>query len=248
MKFIGVPRINGLGHKGPENMTKIVFDKLDLDFEMVEIDNSNIVESEKNIFDKAEEVFENKEKVCFVGGDHSITYPIFKSFKKNYKNPFLIVFDAHADSMEPMSEPTHEEFLRAIIEDGINPNNVILLGVRKIEPEESAFLKKFGIKVFGDIQDFEAVADYVTENANGHDVYVSIDIDVLDPAYAPAVNYPEAAGMSSKDFFYLVRRIFKIKTLRVMDVVEAVPQKDEKYDYRTIGNCVKIVEEFNRLK
>ena len=246
VKIVGVPRINALGHKGPEDMPNVVLQQLKKDFEIVEIDNDDVEKSEVQVFELANK-FLGSEKVCFVGGDHSITYPIVKSFREKYKNPFLIVFDAHADCMLPMSEPTHEEFLRAIIEDGFNPENVILLGARKIEPEEMKFLLERGIKVFSEVNDVEAVADYVTENANGHDLYVSIDIDALDPAYAPAVNYPEAAGMSSKDFFYILRRIFRIKTLRAIDVVEAVPEKDEKFDYRTIGNCCRIIEEFSRL-
>ena len=245
VKIVGIPRINALGHKGPEEMPAAVSKILKQDFEIMKVDNDDIEKSEKEIFEKAGEILGN-EKVCFVGGDHSITYPIIKSFREKYKNPFLIVFDAHADCMPPMSEPTHEEFLRAIVENGFNTENIILIGARKIEPEEMRFLKSKGIKVFSEINDVEAVADYVTENANGHDLYVSVDIDALDPAYAPAVNYPEAAGLSSKDFFYLLRRIFRIKTLKAIDVVEAVPDKDEKYDYRTIGNCCRIIEEFSR--
>ena len=64
-------------------------------------------------------------KVCFVGGDHSITYPLFKAFREKNAKPFLIVFDAHADCMPSMKEPTHEEFLRRIIEDGFDPAKVM---------------------------------------------------------------------------------------------------------------------------
>lgn len=244
MKVIGVPRINALGNRGPEEMPKLIFNELRQDFDITEIDNFNVEKSEVQVFDKASELFSNKEKICFVGGDHSITYPIFESFKRKYKDPFLIVMDAHADSMPPMKEPTHEEFLRAIIEKGMNPKKIILVGARKIEPEEKEFLDSIGIKVFGEIEDIESAADYVTENANGHDVYLSIDIDVIDPAFAPAVNYQEVNGLTSKEFFYFVRRILKIKTLRAMDIVEAVPKKDEKFDFRTIKICSKVVEEF----
>jgi agmatinase len=243
-KVIGVPRINALGKRGPEEMPDLVFDEINKEFDIIEVDNSDVEKSESQVFDCASENFPSEEGVCFVGGDHSITYPIFESFRRNYKNPFLIVMDAHADSMPPMKEPTHEEFLRAIIERGLDPKRVILLGVRKIEPEEKKFLDEKGVKVFGEIEDAEAVADYVTENANGHDVYFSLDIDVLDPAHAPGVNYQEVNGLTSKEFFYLVRRILRIKTLRAMDIVEAVPEKDEKYDYRTIKVCSKVVEEF----
>ena len=253
MKIISVPRINALGLKGPEKMGEAVRtqnSELRTQMSEIEIDNSDIQESEKQVYEKSKEVLNESDKAVFIGGDHSITYPIFKAFSGANKNPFLIVFDAHADCMAPMKEPTHEEFLRAIIEEGlVKPENIILVGARKIEDVERRFLEENNIKVFSDIYDLEAVADYITERANGMDVYVSVDIDVLDPAFAPAVNYPEVNGLSSRELFYLLKRIFCIKSLRVLDVVEAVPEKDEKYDMRTIKVCVKIIEEFiNHLK
>ena len=244
MKIINVPRINGLGQKGSEEMGDKVLAKLGIKGERINVDNSNVESSEKMIYSKSQEIFKEDEKVCFVGGDHSITYPIFKAFSEVNQNAFLIVFDAHADSMPPMKEPTHEEFLRAIIERGFDASRVILVGARKFEDVEMKFLEDNGVKVFGEIDNLEAVGDYITEKANGMDVYVSIDIDVLDPAFAPAVNYPEPNGLSSKELFYLLKRIFYIKSLKVLDVVEVVPKKDEKYDYRTVNISVKIVEEF----
>jgi arginase family enzyme len=109
-KVIGVPRINALGKRGPEEMPDLVFDEINKEFDIIEVDNSDVEKSESQVFDVASENFPSEEGVCFVGGDHSITYPIFESFRRNYKNPFLIVMDAHADSMPPMKEPTHEEF------------------------------------------------------------------------------------------------------------------------------------------
>ena len=195
VKIIGIPRINALGNKGPENMPEAIRKEMNNDFEIIDVDNFNIEKSEKQISEKAKEILENDQRVCFVGGDHSITYPIMKSFSEKYKDSFLIVMDAHADAMPPMKEPTHEEFLRAIIEFGFDTSKIILIGARKIEPEEKEFLDKNGIKVFGEIENVESVADYVTENAIGHDVYFSLDIDVLDPSYAPAVNYQEVNGI-----------------------------------------------------
>ena len=88
----------------------------------------------------------------------------------------------------------------------------------------------------------EAAADYITEKANGKDLYVSIDIDALDPAYAPAVNYPEPAGLNSKEFFYILGRLLRIKTLKAIDIVEAIPKKDEPHKL-TLRTIAKIIEE-----
>ncbi|MDH3353516.1 MAG: arginase family protein [Nanoarchaeota archaeon] len=244
MKIISVPRISALGLKGPEEMGKFVLAELGRDFETIEVDNSNVESSEKNIFSRAKEIFKSGEKAVFVGGDHSISCPIFKAFNEVNKDAFLIVFDAHADCDDPAQEPTHEEWLRATIERGFDPSKVILIGVRKMWENEKKFLVENGVKIFEEINDIEAAGDYITEKANGADVYVSIDIDVLDPAFAPAVSYPEVNGLSSKELFYLLKRIFHIKSLKAIDVVEVVPEKDEKYDYRTVKIAAKIVEDF----
>ena len=241
MKLYSTNRINALGLKGPEETHK-EFPKA----EFIQVDNDNIQESENILYNSAKEIFSKQEKQIFIGGDHSITYPIFKAFQEENKEPFLIVFDAHADCMPPQQEPTHEEFLRAIIENGFPAQNIILVGARKIEPEEMKFLLENEVKVFTDIFDMEAAADYITEKANGKDLYISIDIDALDPAFAPAVNYPEPAGLSSKEFFYIFKSLLRIKSLKTIDIVEAIPEKDnpQKLTLRTI---TKIIEEASTI-
>ena len=74
--------INGLGLKGSEEMGEKVLAKLGIDGEKVDVDISDVESSEEMIYSKAVDVFGKGEKVCFVGGDHSITYPIFKAFNE----------------------------------------------------------------------------------------------------------------------------------------------------------------------
>jgi len=63
------------------------------------------------------------------------------------------------------------------------------------------------------------------EFTNKKEVYVSVDIDVMDPAFAPATGYPEAGGLTSRQFIYLIQRINKIKKLKAIDIVEINPEK-----------------------
>jgi len=250
MKIVKVPRINALEKKGPEQAPDLILEELKkdyslfdvLDLEKIEIDNSNIDEAEKLIYENAVKNFETNEKIIFLGGDHSISFPILNAFNEKFENSFLIVFDAHADCMPCMKEPTHEEWLREIVEKGFSPENIVLIGVRKIEDKEKLFLDDKQIKYFSSEWDLEGAADYITERANGKNVYVSIDVDLFNPCEAPAVNYPEPVGFSSKEFFYLFRRILHIKTLKGFDIVELVPEKDEKYDLRTTKLIVKILK------
>ncbi|MBT3397378.1 arginase family protein [archaeon] len=251
MKLIKVPRVNALGYEGPTGAPDLIVaelekNKLKLDVSSVDVDNSNVEASEKAIYGGASGIFANLEgeRAVFVGGDHSISYPIVKAFGEKFNDAFLIVFDAHADCDYCAKEPTHEEWLRGVVEAGFKPENIVLVGARKMWDVEKKFLREKGIKVFSEVYDIEAIGDYVTENAMGKDVYVSIDVDVLDPAVAPGVSYAEPNGLSSRELFYLLRRIFCIKSLRAIDVVEVDVVKDEKYDFRTVKVSAKIIDEF----
>jgi len=244
VKILKVSGVSALGKSGPEGAADKIVAELGVEAKEVVVDNSNIEESGKIIYEKAKGVFESNEKAVFVGGDHSISYPIVKAFNEKFENSFLIIFDAHADCDYCAKEPTHEEWLRGVVDAGFKPENIVLIGVRKMWDVEKKFLREKGIKVFSEVYDVEAIGDYVTENAMGKDVYVSVDIDVLDPAVAPGVSYAEPNGLSSKELFYLLRRIFCIKSLRAIDVVEVDVVKDEKYDFRTVKVAAKIVDEF----
>jgi len=231
----------------------------------------------------------SENKITFIGGDHSITYPIFRAFSEVNKDAFLVVFDAHADCDVANKEPTHEEFLRAIIERGFDPSRVVLIGVRKMWDVEKKFLEDNGVKVFGlggeslgsqnfsneksspnsrlglvkkevlsrpsrlahpDSRSFasnirdsfcENVVNYLREVAAGKKVYVSVDIDVLDPSVAPGVSYPEADGLGEEEFFGLFGGIIKELDVRALDIVEVAPEKD---DDRTVEVASRIVGEF----
>lgn len=224
MKLIAIPRINALGFIGPEKTPKY----LGLNyFDIIKTKNENISEDQRLIEKKTKELM--NEKCLFVGGDHSITYPLVKNFNEIYgETSFLIVFDAHPDCMPSMVEPTHEEFVYGIIKAGFNPKNILLLGIRKIEPEERELLKKEKIKYFSAGENLEIVKEYILKNTLNKKVYLSIDIDALNPKVCPAVNYPEPKGYSEEIFFNLLNFIKEKCNVKARDLVEIVPEKDEK--------------------
>jgi len=247
MQIIKVPGINGLGKTGKaRNAGNAIIEETGkgklLDIEEIHVDNSNIEEQEKLIYENAKQVLENG-KAVFLGGDHSISYSIGKAFLDNFGNDesFLIVFDAHADLMPSMKEPTHEEWLRALIGRGWKKENIILVGVRKIENQELAFLKEKGIKYFemNNIENKEDVCDAIMEASQGKNLYISFDIDVVDPAFAPGTGYKEPGGFSSREILYFAKRLSKLKNLKVVDIVE-VFEKDE----ITAKLAAKILGEF----
>ncbi|HTY43997.1 MAG TPA: arginase family protein, partial [Patescibacteria group bacterium] len=219
-----------------------------LDLEEIHLDNSNLKITNKLIYDNSLEIFEEKPKTIFLGGDHSISYPITKAFldycKKQRKKPCLIVFDSHADCMPPMKEPTHEEWLRKLAEEGFPAENILLVGARNIESHEMIFLKKNNIKIIDMnqfLEDLNGTCDFIMEFSNGKELYISMDIDVIDPAFAPATGYPEPGGLTSRQFIYLIQRMNKIKNLRAIDIVEINPEKDR--DDMTVKLGAKILSE-----
>jgi agmatinase len=268
MFIVKVPGINGLGKtEGCEKAGNAIIEALKeihsneqwnitdvslLDLEEIHLDNSNLELSNRLIYENSLEIFEAKPRTVFLGGDHSITYSTAKAFldycRKSEKEPCLIVFDSHADSMFPMKEPTHEEWLRKLIEEGFPRENVLIVGLRNAWKDEVIFLKENKIKIIlinNLLENLNEMCDTIMEFANGKELYVSIDIDVIDPAFAPATGYPEPCGLSSRQFLYLIQRIKKIKTLKAIDLVEINEKEDKKYNNMTIKLGAKILAELS---
>ena len=223
------------------------------DLEEIHLDNSNLELTNKLIYENSFKIFQEKDKVIFLGGDHSISYPLTRSFfdyaenKENErKEPCLIIFDAHADCMPPMKEPTHEEWLRKLIEDGFPTENILLIGVRNFWKSERDFIKEKGIKMISINkinENLQEMTDIITEFANGKELYVSIDIDVVDPGFAPSTGYIEPGGLTSRQLIYILQRIKKIKNLKALDIVEINEVKDKEKDNLTIKLGAKILSE-----
>ena len=264
MFIVKVPGINGLGKtKGCEKAGNAILNALKkiytnesgkpidvqrLDLEEIHVDNSDLEMKNKLIYKNSFKAFETKPKTVFLGGDHSISYSTTRAFfdycQTNGKPPCLIVFDAHADCMNPMKEPTHEEWLRALIEDGFPVENILLVGARNLWAEELEFLKKHKIRIITInqlIEDLQDTCEIIMEFSNNKELYVSIDIDVIDPGFAPATGYKEPGGLTSRQFIYLIQRINKIKNLRAIDIVEINPEKD--IDGMTVKLGAKILGE-----
>lgn len=265
---VKVPGINGLGNtKGCEQAGNIILAELNkiysneqgkpinpmlLDLEEIHLDNSNLGFTNELIYKNALKSYD-KDKVIFLGGDHSISFNLTRAFmddcKQKGKEPCLIVFDAHADCMQPVDKnaPTHEEWLRGVIEAGFPAENVLLVGARNIEQKEMQFLREKNIRMISINQillDIEDTCDIIMEFANGKELYFSLDIDIVDPVFAPATGYLEKGGLTSRQLIYLVQRISKMKNLKAIDLVEINVEKDKNYNNLTIGLGAKILSEF----
>jgi len=198
------------------------------DIEEVNIDQNNLSLSHDTIFKKISEI---KSNFIALGGDHSITYSCFRAFAQNFKNPGIIVFDAHPDLM-PSENLDHETYLRKLVGDSIvKKENIILIALRNWDSEEFKFIKDNSIKVYPmkniSMEGIAGICDAVMSVAKEWDgLYLSLDIDSVDPAFAPGTGYIEPAGLSSRELFYLIHRIKLLKNLKGIDIVEVNPDKD----------------------
>jgi arginase family enzyme len=270
--IIKVPGINGLGKtKGCEkagnailNFMKEIYSNEQgkslnpqtLELEEIHLDNSNLELTNDLIYKNAFETFEEKPKAIFLGGDHSVSYSLTRAFfdychnSEPVKEPCLIVFDAHPDLMPVTkganSYPTHEEWLRGLIEDGFPAENILLVGARNSDAKEIEFISAKRIKNISAnsfLENIEETCDIIMEFASGKELYVSIDIDVIDPVFAPATGYPEVGGLTSRQFLYLIQRINKMKNLKAVDIVEINPEKDAEFNNITTKLGAKILSE-----
>ena len=167
MIIVKVPAINGLSKtKGCEKAPNEIMENNQI--KEISVDNSNIKLTNKKIYEESLKIFKSHEKAVFLGGDHSISFPILKAFLENYRDVGLIVFDAHPDCMPAMKEPTHEEWISALVREDFPAQNIILIGLRNIDDVEQEFLNKNKINYFSVKEIFENIkqaTDTITEMA-----------------------------------------------------------------------------------
>jgi len=223
-----------------------------LDLEEIHLDNSDLKYAKELIFKHSFKFFETKPKTIFLGGDHFISYSINKAFleycRKNEKEPCLIIFDSHPNCMDSKEKdfPKNEEWLKSLIDEGYEKKNILLVGIRNFSADEINFLKKNNIRFIlmnSFLDNLHEVCDIIMEFSNKKESYVSIDMSIIDPSFAPSTNYKEPGGLTSREFIYLIQRINKIKNLRAIDIVGIDSEKDKNYDNITIKLGAKILSE-----
>ncbi len=202
-------------------------DKLSL--EEIHVNLDNLKEANYLIFENSKEIFEKNFKSLFIGGDGSISYSILKGFEKIEKNPLLIVFDAHGDCANSEGI-NNRNWLRKLIENGFGGERIILIGARNLNEEERDFLKENKVTLISmDVleEDLQGVCDLIMERArNASGFYVSVDMDCVDPGFAPGVTDLEPGGLSSRDLIYFIKRLSLLANFKGGDIVEINVNKD----------------------
>jgi agmatinase len=192
-------------------------------------------EMRKNVYNVIRNLYNDDLRFLFLGGDHLITYFTLHALTQLSKgNWALIYLDAHPDLEEEYEGDryTHGCVVRRLVEEtNLRPQSVVEVGIRSFLPPERKFADDVGIKIMSTLE-FERLgasdaAKRVLEllPKDVERIYLSIDLDILDPAYAPGLGYPEAGGISTRsliDFIYGLRG----SEIVAFDVVELCPQYD----------------------
>lgn len=193
------------------------------------------------------------DKFCiFLGGDHSITIPLSRAFGEYHKGKKIgvIHFDSHPDLCDEYEDSkwSHACPLLRVVEDVIKPADLAQVGIRSYESEEVDFYQEnpdlLVIKaheVF--LKGYQSAIDKLVEKFKGYDViYITLDIDVLDPAFAPGTGTPEAGGLSSRELLEIVNQLMVKLPVKAMDLVEVSPPLDA-VNQITSWAAVKIIYE-----
>lgn len=194
------------------------------------------------IKEQAEKIMKKGKKLISVGGDHLVTYPLVQATKKFYPDLAVIHFDAHTDLRQSFlgSKLSHATVLRMVAEE-MGSKSVAQIGIRSGVEEEF----KWGTEnthFFPDHKwDLVPAAAEVIKIFKGRPVYITLDIDVLDPAYAPGTGTPEPGGCTSKELFQALHLILENLHVIGADLVEIAPDYDP--SERTAFMGAKIIRE-----
>ena len=171
------------------------------------------------------ELTKQDKQIIILGGEHLITLGSFTCFPKDTG---YVVFDAHYDLRDQYADIklSHAAYLRRIVEER-GSENIVHVGARAFVKEEFAFLKEHNIATVSDkeIRDGDGPKLLKDITSTFDRVYLSVDLDVLDPAFAPGVGNPEAVGISSRELYDLITT-FQNKKIVAADIVELNPTYD----------------------
>lgn len=217
-----------------------IFDHLEvIDYGDAFCPHGQVEASLANIKERVHEVASRGIVPFVIGGDHTITWPSATAVADVYGHGRvgMVHFDAHADTADTIDGnlASHGTPMRRLIESGAIPGaNFVQVGLRSMwpGPEVWEWMAEQGMRwhLMDEIWDrgFKPVLDdAIAEALDGPEyLYVSIDIDALDPAYAPGTGTPEPGGLVAADLLRAVRRLGQEHQIVAMDIVEVSPAYD----------------------
>jgi len=177
----------------------------------------------EDLFNIARRIVEDGKFLVGLGGDHSISSALVRAVMTRHKNLSVLQIDAHCDLRDSYEGTpfSHACVMRRIIDLGAS---IVPVGIRTVDTEEHNFMKRANIKPIT-ARDCHFEKDWIDRavSALGDTVYITIDIDGFDPAYAPGTGTPEPGGLDWYQVTSLLRSVASERTVVGADVVEVMP-------------------------
>ncbi|MGI0037127.1 MAG: arginase family protein [Nitrososphaera sp.] len=188
--------------------------------------------------------FASKGKVpIFIGGDHSLTTESIRGISEAVGSKLAILyFDAHPDFVS-----SSRNYYGSVLTDSsqsLDYESSMLIGTRAAEPEELVNAGREGVQIINplDIAEIglQKVAEKIQERTKNSRIYISVDLDILDPSFAPGVSVPSPGGLSSTDLIFLLNRSLAGNVVG-LDIVELCPDYD--FNGMTASLAARILSE-----
>ena len=218
------PSANYFAENGQEITPEIFDDKGDFEINTY-FDIENI--TFKNL--------KNSEHLLTLGGDHSITYPLIKALNRAHGPVDMIQIDAHTDLYDIFEgdKLSHACPFARIMEEKL-VNRLIQIGIRTLSTHQREQSEKFGVEII-EMRQIHKATSLDLKNP----VYISLDMDALDPSYAPGVSHHEPGGLSTRELLNIIQAI-NVPILGA-DIVEYNPTRD--INDITGMICAKLIKE-----
>ena len=174
------------------------------------------------LYEHSKEILKTDKFLCMLGGEHSVSAPIIRAHAEKYHNLSVLQIDAHADLRDEYdgTKHSHASIMARVVKDLRIPS--VQVGIRSISADEARAIdaglptKIFWAKdIVGRTDWIDTAIDGLTEN-----VYLTIDIDGLDPSLVPTTGTPEPGGLGWYETLTLIRKLAKRKRVVGMDLVE----------------------------
>jgi agmatinase len=165
-------------------------------------------------------LLDHNSQVISLGGDHSITYPIIRSYRKHFNNLSILQLDAHPDLYDELdgNRLSHACPFARIMEEKL-VERLVQVGIRTLTGHQRQQADRFGVEII----EMRAI-DEVDQLAFDGPIYLSLDMDCLDPGYAPGVSHHEPGGLSTRQVLGIIQNLKG--QLVGADIVEYNPLRD----------------------
>ncbi|MBI2731457.1 MAG: agmatinase [Sphingobacteriales bacterium] len=211
---------DGSANRFAENGMSIAVNENYMDEGDLNLQSFSSAEAFNSIKSSVAHHIQNGDKLICLGGDHSVSYPIIAAHADAYQPIHILHLDAHADLYENFEDNpySHASPFARLMETG-NIASLTQVGIRTLNTHQREQAAKYGVRII-EMKDFST--NFIQTLSSP--LYISLDLDVLDPAYAPGISHHEPGGLTARELISIIQAI-RVPIIGA-DIVEYNPTRD----------------------